>query len=38
MLWGTPLQALGGIPSYVMGVPVMSSVRETPLNTNREFM
>ena len=29
---------IGGIPDNVMGVPVMSSVGETPLNTKREFM
>ena len=38
MPWGTPPAHIGGILNDVKGVPVTSLVRETPLNTNREFI
>ena len=35
---GNTAAHIGGIPDDVMEVPVMSSVGETPLGTNGEFM
>ena len=37
-LWRTLMLAFGRIPDDIMGVPVVSSVEETLLDTNREFI